>query len=225
MAVKTRAVIKSEMDAVLLNTAPEKSITPEVMKGFLVDIADSFLNTPTDTNLQGLRPYDATLVYTSGSIVQYDYSWYKANTTTVAGAFDSSKWDFQGYIEYTKEITIETAQVLTLHSVPVLAIAAVTSRTLRIRNIRASITYNSTTYAVNTTIEIYTDTATMFQFQIINFLAATLTRSIIGRANTVTPGASDTQFISGKGIYIDVATGDPTTGNSQIKIKIDYIVE
>lgn len=221
MAIKTRATIKEELAALLVDTAPAESLQPSLILAKLNDICDSFLNTPTDTNLQGLYPYDATLIYYVGAIVQYDYSWYKANTTTVAGAFDLSKWDFQGYVLYSGSLNIVTADVLTLNGTPKTLVSAIASRTLRLRNIRASIIFNSIAYATNTTLNIYMPVggASNIQFTVPAMLAATADQYRMG---TITSGA---QTAINAALMVAVATGNPTAGDSPITIYFDYTVE
>lgn len=221
MAIKTRAQIQTELDVILLDTASQGSITPSVIKGILQDIIDSSVISHTDTNLQGLYPFDLTIAYYAGAIVQYDYKWYKANTTTTAGtAFNPAQWDLQGYISYAGSLTIATADVLTLNSVPKTLITAIASRTLRVRNIRASIAYNSVAYATNTTLNIYMAVSgtSNSQFTIPSLLVASADQHRIG---TVTAGA---QLASATDVKVSVNTGDPTAGNSPITIYYEYEV-
>jgi hypothetical protein len=223
MAVKSRADILTDINTLLADNTTGL-ITAEVLRGLQETISDSMVNSVTDTGLVGLSSYSTTRVYYAGQVTQYDYKWYAANTTTVAGAFDPADWDFQGYIQYRGSATIETAQVLTLNSVPVLAIAPIASRIIRIVNVRMQIVYNSIPYATNTTVQIYTDTASLPQYIVTNMLLANVSKSIMGKANTVTPLAGETQLIENKGIYITVATGDPTAGDSTLIVYYDYIV-
>lgn len=221
MAVKTRATITAELDALLIDTAAEGSITPTVLKAKLLDILDSALITPTDTNLQGLYPYSTTVQYYSGAIVQYDYKWYKANTTTVIGAFDPTTWDFQGYIKYSGSLSITTAQVLALNSTPLTLVAAIAARTIVLVNApNLKLTYNSINYATNTSIDIYSSVggAPNVQYTVPAFLDSTANKRKVA---TITANAS---LEANSALMVRVNTGDPTAGNSGIVVYFEYIV-
>lgn len=219
MAQKTRADLLTDITTNFADNSTG-DISAEDMRNMLTNLSDSMVNSTTDTGLVGLSEYSTTRVYYSGQIVQYDYKWYVANTTTVAGAFDSADWDFQGYVTYNTSLVIETGTVLALNTTPVTAIAAIASRTLRLKNVRARIDYNSIAYATNTTINIYMPVggSPNSQFTIPTMLAATADQHRIG---TVTAGA---QVEENQPIKVTVNTGDPTAGNSQITIYFEYNV-
>lgn len=225
MAIKPLATLLSDINTIFPDNAPVGSITMAMFRSWAADVVQSAVNIATNTNLQGFYPYDVTVQYQTGQIVQYDYKWYKANTVPPVGAFDSTKWDLIGLIKYTKTITIPTAQVLTLNTVPVLAIPAISSRTIRLINAKASISYNGVAYATQTTIQAYTNTATLVQGSIVNFLAATVSTSMQFKPNTATPISTDTQLISGQGIYINVLGQNPTLGNSDVTVTLDHVIE
>lgn len=220
MAQKTRATITAELDALLIDTAAEGSITPEVLKAKLIDILDSTLVPLTDTNQRGLYAYDTGLTYYNGAIVQYDYKWYVANTTTTPGAFNSAQWTFQGYIQYSGSLSIPTASVLTLNGTPLTLVAAIASRTIRVSNVRATITYNSVAYATNTQLDIYMSVggAPNVQFTIPSLLAAVANQY---RLATVTAAA---QLAENTALMVRVNSGNPTAGDSDIVIYFDYQV-
>lgn len=220
MAIKTRAQIQTDLDTILINTAAEGSITPEVLKGLMTDINDSFLNTNTDTNLQGLAPYSTTVQYYSGALVQYDYKWYKANTTTTVGAFDVAQWDFQSYVTYSGDLTIDTADVLTLNGTPLTLVAAIASHKIRLLNCSAEIIFDSVAYATNTQLDIYMSVggAPNVQFTIPSLLAATANQYRLG---TVTAGA---QLAENTPLMVRVNSGNPTAGDSVLVVYFDYQV-
>lgn len=224
MSVKTRATLTSELTALFVDTAADDSLTPEVVRAKLIDIVDSCFNTSTDTNLRGLYAYDATLVYYAGAIVQYDYKWYVANTTTVAGAFNASHWDFQGYVIYSKSTTIETANVRTLNATPVTLVSAIASKSIAVVSGFLSVSFNSIAYATNTTLQLLTDTAVVDQLQFLTGLNASVSRHTQGRLTTAAVAATDTQLIVNKALQAKVLTGNPTDGNSSITITCSYIV-
>lgn len=218
MAQKTRATITAELDALLIDTAAEGSITPTVLKAKLIDIIDSALVPLTDTNQRGLYAYDTGLTYYNGAIVQYDYKWYVANTTTTPGAFNSAQWTFQGYIQYSGSLAITTAQVLVLNGTPLTLVAAIASRTIRVTNVRAKLTFNSVGYATNTLLDVYMSVggAPNVQFTILNLLAATANQHRVG---TVTAAA---QLAENTALMVRVNSGNPTAGDSDIVIYFDY---
>ena len=123
---------------------------------------------------------------------------------------------------YTAELVITSAQVLALNSTPIQIIPSPgAGKYIQIEHSSCKLTYNSTTYATNTSITLYTDTATRVQHSISSILNATVTRIGAGSPQAVS-GATDTQLISDKAVYVSVASGNPTTGNSDIKIYVTY---
>lgn len=217
MAQKTRADLLTDITTNFADNSTG-DISAEDMRNMLTNLSDSMVNSTTDTGLVGLSEYSTTRVYYSGQIVQYDYKWYVANTTTVAGAFDSADWDFQGYVQYSGSTTIETAAVLTLNTTPVTLISAIASRTIRVKNIRARIVYNSVAYATNTTLAIYVPVGGVpnVQFTIPTLLTATANQHRVG---TITAAA---QLEENQPLKVTVNTGDPTAGNSQLIVYYDY---
>jgi predicted methyltransferase len=83
------------------------------------------------------------------------------------------------------------------------------------------VNFNTTAYATNTTINIYTDTATRVQHVFSNGLNATLSRIAVSAQQGIN-GAADTQLISDKGVYLKTQTTSPTAGDSDIIIYLTY---
>lgn len=221
MAQKTRADLTSEITALLVDTAAAGSLTPEVIRAKWIDLIDSCFNKATDTNLQGLYPWDATVQYYTGAIVQYDYKWYKANTDpALTGLFVTADWDFQGYVRYSGSLTIATADVLTLNATPKVLVAAIASKKIQVLNASVNMTYNSATYAANTTLQIYQTVggSPNVSFSLPSFLANGASTHEIA---TITAAA---KLATNEAVYIRVLTGNPTTGNSDITVYFDYIV-
>ena len=128
-----------------------------------------------------------------------------------------------GEIIYKASLTIATADVLTLFATPLLIVAApAAGYHIEVVNATAKITYNSIAYATNTTLTLIIDTATV---ACVNFgtawLSATATKISNGLSATST-GVSDTQLIAAKGLYVKVATGNPTAGNSEVRVYVSY---
>ena len=121
-------------------------------------------------------------------------------------------------------ISIPTAQVLTLNSVPVLAIPAPgANKVIKVESWTAKITYNSAAYATNVTLQLlFTGSGSPVASE-----ATFLTRTANGTVNMplkTNAGISTTQLLANTALYINVATGDPTAGNSDIVLYIDYSI-
>lgn len=127
-----------------------------------------------------------------------------------------------GELTYKASLTIETADVLTLNGTPLLLIAAPSaSYAIQVEHMAVYVNFNSVAYATNTNVDVYTDTATNVQFRATSALNASVNRIATGTSQAAT-GATDTQLIAGKAVYVKVATGNPTAGNSQVKIYVTY---
>lgn len=126
---------------------------------------------------------------------------------------------------YYAELSIPTAQVLTLNTTP-LEIVAAPGTGYAIEVISASVkgTFNSVAYATNTGLQLFLDTADIAQLQLTGantFLNFTVTKHS-KFVDVTTHGAAITQIIENKSLKIKVATGDPTSGNSGIKVYVFY---
>lgn len=131
----------------------------------------------------------------------------------------------------TEEVTILTADVLTLNGTPIEVVAAPGSG-FAIEVISASVgysTYGGAAYAANTTLTLITDTATFPQLGNPSLLISTVnakkyTNFIdIGYGSFISAaGAADTILIENKALMVSVDNGNPTTGNSDINVKIAY---
>lgn len=123
---------------------------------------------------------------------------------------------------YSGSLSITTAQVLALNGTPLLLVAAPASGyAIKIVDSACAVTFNTTPYATNTNIDIYTDTATNVQHRITTALNASVSRIAAGTQQAAS-SAANTQLISGKAIYVYVPTGNPTAGDSDIKIYYSY---
>jgi hypothetical protein len=83
------------------------------------------------------------------------------------------------------------------------------------------VSFNSIAYSVYTTLNIYTDTATVIQHTFGNALNATLSRIGVSAQQGIS-GQAGTQLISDKGVYLITQTGNPLLGNSDIIIYLTY---
>lgn len=120
-----------------------------------------------------------------------------------------------------KEVTINTAEVLTLNSVPVEIIPAPgAGKMILILSADAILIYNTITYATNTDLQLKYSTGTTVA-EAAGFLAATNSpcKPLLRVYNS---GVAVIQAIENKAVLATVATGDPTAGNSLIRILISY---
>lgn len=155
------------------------------------------------------------------TIADSDVFYFGQNGTEYQLPFSSIKAMF-GNVQ-AAELSIPTAQVLTLNGTP-LDIVAAPGAGYAIEVISASfkLTYNSIAYATNTDFQIITDTATVAQRKVASgAINGTVTQHII-LGDFPSPTATDTQIIENKSLKVQVPTGNPTAGNSGIKVYVLY---
>lgn len=120
-------------------------------------------------------------------------------------------------------LLIASADVLTLNATPIEIVAAqgvgtyieVLSSTVRIK-------YNSVAYATNTTLQLINSGAGAAQYEL-DCLAATVdTGRKMGEITTTVVGK--TQLVDNTALMVQVSTGDPTAGDSDIELFIAYRV-
>lgn len=130
--------------------------------------------------------------------------------------------NYGGCDMYCVSLVIPTAQVLTLNATP-LTIVPAPGAGYAIEVISASykLTYNSVAYATNTGLQLINNGATISQRTINSALAATVTRQVVFDIGQVGV-ASDTQIIENTALQVKVPTGNPTAGNSDIKVYVQY---
>lgn len=125
-------------------------------------------------------------------------------------------------IIYKAELDITSAQILAL-TTPLLFISAPAAgyyiELLSFSCLTPATIYD-TPYDTNTTLGAYTDTATKYQFTVPNALAATVYRNLKGTIQ-VPNGATDTQHITGKAVYIK-ADANPLNGTFDVKVFATY---
>lgn len=129
--------------------------------------------------------------------------------------------NYCGGVRYAS-LTIPTASVLTLYATP-LEIVAAPGAGYAIQVISASfkLTYNSVAYATNTGLQLIADTATISQMKTNTCIDSTATQHIIFEGVPAAT-ASDTQVIENKSLKVQVPTGNPTAGNSDITVYVCY---
>ena len=119
-------------------------------------------------------------------------------------------------------LTITTAQLLALNATPQTIVAAPgAGKYVEVISAGAYTTFVSAAYAANTTMQLITDTATIPQLQDTAILLSTVSKATKFK-DVTSATAGQTQIIANKALTVSVATGDPTTGDSDITIKVLY---
>ena len=120
----------------------------------------------------------------------------------------------------TAELTIASADVLTLNSTPLTIVSAVSGYSIEVTSASVKIDFSTTAYATNTFIQLITNGATTAQYGagIINATVATTKK--LPEISTTT--ATTTQLIANADLQVSVKTGDPTAGDSDITIFVNY---
>ncbi len=119
----------------------------------------------------------------------------------------------------TAELTIASADVLTLNTIPLTIVPAVSGYAIEAVSVAVSITYNSVAYATNTNLIIITDTADNPQYKRDYLLSQTADTAY--KFAEVAP-TSGTQLIANKALTATIASGNPTAGDSPITIFVNY---
>lgn len=118
-------------------------------------------------------------------------------------------------------LTIASADVLTLNSTPITIVGAVSGYAIEVVSASMKIDFNTTPYATNTTLTLITSGATEAQAD--NSIDATVAR--IGKfRHRSTSGSlsTTTQMIANADLQVSVDIGDPTAGDSDITVYVNY---
>ena len=118
------------------------------------------------------------------------------------------------------ELTIASADVLHLNGTPLTIVSAVSGYSIEVISASVKIDFSTTAYATNTFIQLITNGATTAQYGagIINATVAT-TKKLPEISTTTT---TTTQLIANADLHVSVKTGDPTAGDSDITIFVNY---
>lgn len=125
---------------------------------------------------------------------------------------------------YSATITINSAAILSSNSTPIVLIPSAGAGKA-IVPLRATMTidFNSVAYATNTSPAIYAASSNKNFFLAASSLAASLKKAFVMGQDTAY-GASDEQIVEDKAIYFKTLTGNPTAGDSDIILNIQYII-
>lgn len=136
---------------------------------------------------------------------------YKLTTTSVK--------QYGGCDVYCTSLVIPTASVLTLNTVPLTLISAPgTGYAIEIISASMKMTYNSIAYATNTNIQLWEDSSAYVVGQAASGLAGTTNKFFKFGIEFI----STLQMQENKAVKVAVETGNPTAGNSDIKIYVQY---
>jgi len=120
-----------------------------------------------------------------------------------------------------KKVTIPSAQVLTLWSAPITAIAAPgVNKTIQVLDVEGKISSVLTPYATNIQLEMTTAFATIPLIRDTQLLPAGTNRHI--KLTPINSGILGNQITTNQALVISVATGNPTAGDGDIDVYITY---
>jgi hypothetical protein len=124
-----------------------------------------------------------------------------------------------------EEVTILSAAIKTGSTVPIVLVGAVAGKTILPLYVIEQMTYGTTPYATNGITEIKHDGATdpIFSTTANGFLFGTVSKSILMTLLAPT-AATDTQLLVNADLLWTVNGGDPTAGDSNITVKVGYVL-
>jgi hypothetical protein len=201
---------------VIANSPP----LPEVVFTVIPDFGTAntqFITTAMikDANVTNAKILDATIVG-SDKLVDASVTEAKLDALVVA------KLNVQGRNRVT--LSIPTAEVLTLFSVPVLAVPAPgIGFAVLVEQVTAQIAYAGVIYATNVNLQVKFTGAGEAVAESSSFLVKTA-NAIVNIPLMYTVGAAVNQILENTDLYVNVETGDPTAGTSDIWIYIDYSI-
>jgi hypothetical protein len=182
-------------------------------------------NTPTSVTLSG----DATLANTGALTIAN-------NAVTTAKIADSqiteAKLDsalqskVNGSAIFSFDVTIPSSEVLTLGTTPVTLVAAQGANKIIVPvSIVGQLIYNTTPYATEDEIDIYNGGAKhVWTLPSGNGFLFGTTSKVVNGVPIMTTGATETQYVANQPLTIFMAGGDPTAGDSDIRIFGTYRV-
>lgn len=225
MASQSRTGLQTDINADIAdNTTAD--ISPADVRGILTDLNDSTVNKLTDTNLIGWYEFDATRNYANGELVIYSNNLYKFNQAHTAGAWNATHADlahFTGATQFSASLTIASADVLNLNSVPQTLVTCPNGRQIIVTGASLKCGNGNTAYATDLDVIVTTNTATQHQVKFENILANFTTAAhVIGALNTAAYIGGDTQILANQDLIVTTPTSDPTLGNYAITVYVTF---
>lgn len=124
------------------------------------------------------------------------------------------------YLEAT--LTIPVASVLTLNGTPITIVAAPGSgKYIEVVSASASMTFVSAVYATNTTLQLIQEGSQTAQMENTGMLISSITKNT-RFIDSAAAAAGNTQITTNAALQVKVATGNPTLGDSIVKIHCVY---
>lgn len=118
-------------------------------------------------------------------------------------------------------LTISSADVLTLNTTPLTIVGAVAGYAIEVVSASVKIDNPSAPYATNVGLELICSGATERQAASLTALNASVT-SVRRLGIDTTFTATDTQLIANADLLVQVPTGDPTGGDADITVYVNY---
>jgi hypothetical protein len=119
----------------------------------------------------------------------------------------------------TAELTIASADVLTLNSTPLTIVSAVSGYAIEVVSASVKVDFNTTAYATNIDLLLISSSANIEQAKA-RIHASVASTILIQKA---TPAlATSTQIIGNDDLLVKVDSGNPTAGDSDITVYVNY---
>jgi len=119
----------------------------------------------------------------------------------------------------TAELTIASADVLTLNSTPLTIVSAVSGYAIEVVSASVKIAFNTTPYATNVNIGVgQFSNEPQVELQCLDASVSTI-RRLPSKAAT---SATDTQIVENSDLIISTRSGNPTAGDSDVTVYVNY---
>jgi hypothetical protein len=119
-------------------------------------------------------------------------------------------------------LTIASADVLTLNTTPLTIVGAVAGYAIEVVSASVKIAFNTTAYATNTSLHLHIDGADDNVGQIGNNILLATVDQISSSYAPSNPSSGQTQVLANAALQVKVASGDPTAGDSDITVYVNY---
>ena len=119
-------------------------------------------------------------------------------------------------------LTIASADVLTLNSTPITIVGAVAGYAIEVVSASVKIVFGSVAYATNTTLQLQIAGADDNVGQIGNNILLATVDQISSAYAPSNPSSGQTQVLANAALQVKVASGDPTAGDSDITVYVNY---
>jgi len=126
---------------------------------------------------------------------------------------------------FTAELSLTSANILALNGTPQTIVANPGSgKYIHVISATSQMTFVSAAYATNTTLQLINTGSDIAQLQDTAILISTVTKNTKFK-DVTSAAAGQTQVIANTALQIKVATGNPITGDSTIKVTVYYTIE